>query len=133
MWLKFTETYIGPLGSFTKGMRFDIINKDAVDYFLDKKIATKTCPPWEDNVDKKQVRFRQMTTEVSQLTEKLIKAKVVFVQTQKTVQTLPELKKKVDLLKGELEKAKTEMRKFAADNKIKIPKELDGKTDEKTG
>lgn len=50
MWIKFKETYSGPLRVYVKDSRIDM-DKDSVE-LLPKDCWKKTTPPWEDHTDR---------------------------------------------------------------------------------
>jgi len=132
MWLKFTKNYSGKLGFFTKDTRLDLLDKTAVEYFLKFGFAQKTCPPWEDGINRNQFQFEQLRSAVTSKSQKLSAAKSALSQVQSMVQTLPALSKKVKSLEDELKAANQKLRKFAADNGIPLPKESNEKADKKT-
>lgn len=53
MWIKFKKTYSGPEGVFAKGRRIELpaekVNR------IKSKFYEKSCPPWEDHLDRAAV------------------------------------------------------------------------------
>ena len=109
MWLKFAKNYSGEFGLFTKDARQDIINKKMCDHFLKSDFAVKTCPPWEDNLDKNQRAVTQAKSKVARLTAKLAEAKKVVKKTQEIIQTLPEMSRQIKATEDELKDAKNQL------------------------
>lgn len=70
MWVKFKKTYTGPEGMFIVDNRYDLGEGKLKN--IDKKFYIKSCPPWEDGVDKTEVARQAKLGEIDKQKHQII-------------------------------------------------------------
>ena len=75
MWIKMLKTYAGPLGLYPVYQKFDVPKQVAEGLKKAKVSFERTCPPWDEKMDRKAVKHDAFLKKVDQVfyrAEKLI-------------------------------------------------------------
>lgn len=116
MWIKMKHTYAGGIGCFGKGQKYDL--PPGTVKLIPKDCYEKTCPPWDEKIDKKAVALANAQAAAQAAADQVthLEQEIDSAKTQ-----LEQLGHQVKAKARQLDQAKADAKRLAkiAENKAK--------------
>ncbi len=134
MWVKIIKNYPGvkkPLKgmegySYQQNQRLDISDEIAKK-LISNHYAEKSCPPWEDHIDKKAAELNKLKAAVAGIENQLRDNRAELKKMQAVADDIPRIKRIIEALEQNHDNAEKQLKDFAAKNNIDLKEKADGK------
>ncbi len=138
-WVKIVKNYPGvrkPIKgmegySYQQHQRLNI-PESVAKKLISNHYAVESCPPWEDNVDKKAAELKKFKDAVVNISNEITSNGLALDKAKAVAETIPQYEKTIEALQTKFKAAQKARDDFAAKNNLVLEKKTDGKSEEKT-